>query len=162
MRLENLTLTESFNQGGYCFVKPSEDVADEIYDWVIDTCEFEGEGVDPKDEYHCTLIYDERDTSFKITEPKEEYTATISGMDLFGEEKNILVILLDSTDLQNRNKEILDAGYEMNFPTYKPHITIKKDSNQEELGTAIKYLSILKNKVKKIILTNETWQYIED
>ena len=161
MRLNDLTLNESFNKGGYCCVKPSEEVANEIYNWVTKTCKFH-DNIDPANEYHATLIYDKRNKQFDISEPKEEYIASVSGADLFGEEKNVLVLLLDSEDLQNRNKELIDAGYESTYPKYKPHITIKKESNQNELKTVEKNLKDLNSIIGNISLTNENWAMVED
>ena len=137
-------------------MKLQDSDAQKIYDWLSNTCQISN--LETPEEYHVTLIYDKRNPHYTISDPQEKYAAEISGGALFGEENNVLVLLLNSPDLNARNKEIVDAGYQSDFPDYKPHITVKKDADSNDL-------QILKNHLKSklgLTLDNEQWGPTKD
>ena len=77
-----------------------------------------------KDEIHTTLIYSDKPYNKEI-EPKE-YTAkgTPTGFELFGNDKDSLVLLINSPELEERNEELTKQhGFVSDFAEYRPHIT---------------------------------------
>lgn len=96
------------------------------------------------DDAHCTLIYlgDMADATFtkedleiviQRLDKRAPEEVIITGMDLFGPDKNVLVATLDTVKLQplRRSFEVTLAkiGVEnaSEFKDYKPHVTISED-----------------------------------
>lgn len=50
--------------------------------------------------------------------------AAITGVELFGDEQDCLVLTLDGDDLQRRHQELLNSGLTHTYPEYNPHITL--------------------------------------
>ena len=86
-------------------------------------------------------------TIFKATPLKLEYWPG-------HKEKGVVVILLDSPDLQAINKKLMDDWkMEVSFPDYKPHLTVAgnilKDMSEEKV---LKLLEKLNKKLRKVDL----------
>lgn len=85
-----------------------------------------------KDEIHCTVVYSPDAVPHSIpVHPNMPIHATIIGFDLFGPEKDCLVALLDSPDLQDINKRFVENGAVPTYQEYRPHITLHKCENGE-------------------------------
>lgn len=87
---------------------------------------------------HVTLMYDKSNPTFFHPAPVNLiYVARVVGADLFGDEKNTLVLKLDCAALQKRHKYLLSVGYRFSYPDYAPHITIKIPATQEDLDLVL-------------------------
>lgn len=97
---------------------------EDILDWA------RSQGLNPTmsaDELHVTLIHSDKEVDWsKIKRQTNEIT--LDGgrrqMAVFGPDKDAIVLLLSSHALSNRHEELLDAGAESAYDTYRPHITI--------------------------------------
>jgi hypothetical protein len=82
-------------------------------------------GQDINEELHCTLIYSKKPHVDEI-EPAE-YTAvgTFKEFNLFGEDKDTLVVEINSQDLLRRNEELVkEHKFISDFDEYKSHVTL--------------------------------------
>jgi len=81
-------------------------------------------------ELHCTLTYSKKPHVDNI-EP-EEYTAigTFQEFNLFGPNKDILVVEINSQDLRRRNEELIEKyGFISDFDEYKSHVTLSYNAD---------------------------------
>lgn len=100
---------------------------------------------------HCTLIYlgEISETGIRIEHVTNalkgiEFNHTgivdVQGLELFGEDSNILVMTLNSSDLTENfekvSKALSDVGIEnaSSFPDYKPHITLNENYKGPTIG----------------------------
>lgn len=80
---------------------------------------------------HVTVVYSKNDNA--VTEVPDtsqtEFWASIKEFTTWVGHNGLpyLVALLDSPDLEEAYQSWIDMGYTADFPTYRPHITIKKD-----------------------------------
>lgn len=93
--------------------------------------------VDPE-ALHVTIMYSRRGSpdlppsdTFKVAEPM--------GLELYGEDKNYLVLLLDSPDLDMRHQQLSVYGLEHTFNPYSPHITLSTNYADESLDEELLY-----------------------
>ena len=95
---------------------------------------------------HCTLIYSTKvDDDFECIEKYPKMLeATFDGYDMFGDDKNTLVIKLNSPDLQKRHKELMDK-YDLNYSydEYRPHISLSYDAKGYDINKLDKYSGAL-------------------
>lgn len=121
-------LAEKIITGVFVGVKLSEKSLDEIVDFIE-----EQKIPNPitRDEIHITLIYSKKefsrdewgDSGLSINE-----MATPLQFAYFGQDKNCLVMLLESQYLFKRNYEITkNYGAISDYPQYTPHITLSYD-----------------------------------
>lgn len=111
------TQHENTNNGTYVGIKVSN--ANELYDW-FKTQDIENL-VLPND-YHVTIAYSKK--HFTHTLNKSNITITpnnIIGFEMFDK---VLVMLLNSPELEIRHKQTDDEGAIYDYPTYTPHITL--------------------------------------
>jgi len=99
-----------------------------------------------KTDLHTTIMYSKNK---KLDDYEDDNSrccsAKISGIDKF-DNNSALVLKLDSPDLQNRNKELSDAGLEHSFDPFVPHITLSYGATDYDAagleylkGTEIKF-----------------------
>jgi hypothetical protein len=92
--------------------------------------------LEPK-ELHVTICYSKEplvwesvpDTKDEILVPAlddlpDDVEKPVRKIEMFGKEKNVLVIQFESDELRDRWQEFMDAGASYDFPEYKSHITI--------------------------------------
>ena len=86
------------------------------------------------DNLHVTIAFDNRNPDNDIPLSTGTFEAVIAGVELFGPDDNILVLTLESEDLQAEHARIHANPY-VNFDhiPYRPHITITKNSSEAEL-----------------------------
>lgn len=86
------------------------------------------------DNLHVTIAFDNRNPDNDIPLSTGTFEAYIAGVELFGPDDNILVLTLESEDLQVEHARI-HANPNVNFDhiPYRPHITIAKNSSEAEL-----------------------------
>ena len=105
-----------------------------------------------EDDLHITLIYSKETTKeaddYKIEQ--REYTINASHFDLYGDNKDCLVIVIESENLHEKHNYLKDNGFQHSYQNYNPHITIA--FNVPEIPDNI-LLEELKN--KKLVFSNE-------
>lgn len=85
----------------------------------------------PKDDIHSTLMYSRIFLpEYEATLPKEitGESYSVAGYELFGDSRNILVLLLNAPSLVDHHLEIMSkykGSYD--YPEYIPHVTISYD-----------------------------------
>jgi len=80
------------------------------------------QNLEPASELHSTTTYSR--TPIKLAKHTFVIPLTALRYELFGEEKNVLVLVVDHPLLHALHKEGLDAGGSWDFPEYIPHITL--------------------------------------
>lgn len=76
------------------------------------------------EELHVTLMYSPVGIPSILELPKLPCTALSNQFEMFGEDKDTLVLTLNAPYLHEINKQLRDAGCIPTFPEYKPHITV--------------------------------------
>lgn len=112
---------KSFKNGNYYGVKPTDEAKEKIESIMKDLKLKEPVDVD---DIHVTLMYSPDKGNPMIPPSDLEYKAHPSKFALFGDEKDCLVIKLESKDLEARHKELLATGFIHTYDDYKPHITL--------------------------------------
>lgn len=118
-------------------------------DEVKDVCE--KHNIECMNDLHVTVMY-----SFsKVSNPdlpkefnnNDDLTASVIGFDRFGEDKDVLVVKLESPKLSKLHKHYVEVGAKFTWDEYHPHMTIQekiKDSiTDEQLAKFVKDLPIL-------------------
>lgn len=92
----------------------------------------------PEDELHVTIMYSRRGSP-DLT-PSDTYkVANPSTFKLYGENKNCLVLVLDSPDLEMRHAQLSQYGLAHSFDEYSPHITLTYDYQGENFDDEFLY-----------------------
>jgi hypothetical protein len=76
---------------------------------------------------HITLIYSSTPTAWEWNSGDRESLLIKGGkrsIELFGEDKDTLVLKIESSALSDRHAELLATGCTSDYPDYQPHITI--------------------------------------
>lgn len=131
------------SKGGYWQVVPDADSEEML----LKLAAAIGIDLDSDDvpDLHVTLAYDNRNPEVEAqVNPDADFTAIVKGATLFGEgDKKILVILLESDDLQQEHVRIHACGAaNFDFKPYQPHVTLlygAKDSQAEYLNQIISH-----------------------
>lgn len=77
------------------------------------------------DTLHITLAYSKEGFDYKHSDLLVGARVFPIGWEVFGTgEDKVLVLLVRSTKLQKRWKQLVAQGYECKFPTYRPHISV--------------------------------------
>lgn len=110
--------------------KISDSQCKDIYEWVIETFHDipKRDLVHPKD-YHITIICSR--APLRIEYPIQSSVsapATVTNIDALGPSQDTLVLRVKSSWLNWRYKIARMCGATSDFPSYKPHITIAKNT----------------------------------
>lgn len=103
------------------------------------------------DDFHTTIAYSKKYFKSDLENIKNadvDFTATITGYDLFNNGKNrtaCLVLILDCPDAVSYHNKTMQQGAIYDFAEYKPHITIISQCN---IGTKIDIEPFLDLKLK--------------
>ena len=91
-----------------------------ITDWCKDN------NISCNDDLHCTIIYSRKPVPSltKYHDKKINITAKIKSWDLFGENKDHLVLKIKHPDIIKINKTMMNAGATSDYKIYEPHVTI--------------------------------------
>lgn len=82
---------------------------------------------------HVTLAYDNRNPLSSVPVNEEgSWDARIVGTAMFGQDKDTLVLLLESDELQAEHKRIHSDGAKFDFTPYAPHITLVTNARELE------------------------------
>lgn len=107
--------------------------------------------------FHVTVMQDESNPSIKLLKNESTYKAKITGVERLGKpggEWEAIVLLLDSPEIEQRHKELVNAGFTHKFPKLKCHMSIvyqPKDTD-EDLIELIYKLGVLP---EELIFGNE-------
>lgn len=114
---------------------------------------------------HVTVIYSEK----KAVKPhlcflyEKPLQAFIVGLDLLGEDKNTLVMKLESERLNDRHEFWKKLGAEHSWPDYKPHVTLCYGVDKDKWEPKLKELSKkVKNSKVEIFFKGEYNEDISD
>lgn len=78
-----------------------------------------------KKHYHCTLVYSRTDFPYVHSILLNNTRARAIGWEVFGVGDNsVLVLRIESKELHERHKELMELGASSDFPDYKAHITV--------------------------------------
>lgn len=102
---------------GYASLKLDKAQAKEI----IKVMKMAGMECLPASDLHCTIMYDESNPDIKLLKNTKVYKAKVKSVGLLG---NAIVLHLDSPGIQQRHKELKNAGYKHSYPSLKVHMSI--------------------------------------
>lgn len=92
------------------------------------------------DDLHCTIMYSKKgDPDVRPQQYSEPKTAEVDGLELYGDEKNCLVLTLNSEHLQMRHEQLIRNGLIHSYDTYSPHITLTYDYQGEDIDEELLY-----------------------
>ncbi len=87
-----------------------------------------------KDDIHLTLIYSKKPVTGYVAPKDIEYTGTFKEFKLLGDDNDCLVIVLNSEDFVDRQKELMDdLGASFDYDEYTPHITLSYDAKDFDM-----------------------------
>lgn len=143
----------NYPTGVYVAVLPDEETNKSINNFQNELKKGVLKDVEMNNEIHTTLIYSNKPLKHKINHSTAEHKASFDGYELFGEDKDVLVMKLKSDSLHKRNKELTDEyGFISDYDSYNPHITLSYGAKGVDLSKLPDYNG-------SIILHNE---YSED
>lgn len=145
-----LETSSNYYKGGvYVVVLPDDKTNKSLQEYQSQN--LQNENVNTK--LHSTLIYSAKPQKEKVICSNTVHNAKFDGFDLFGDDKNILVMKLKCKSLSDRNEELTnDYGFISDYDSYNPHITLAYDVKDMNLEDLPKFEG-------DIVLTNE---YAED
>lgn len=78
---------------------------------------------------HVTIMYSEKPIhkSDELIDPKLELTASATEFDLYGDDRNCLVLKIDCDELHKRHQFFTEKGGKHSYDEYSPHITLSYD-----------------------------------
>lgn len=130
--------------------------ADEIRAWA------KSQGLNatlPADDMHVTIAYSKTPVDWMKMGTSPDVVAVMPGgmrfLELFGEEKNALVLGFTSKDLSDRHAFMCDQGASWDWPDYQPHITITYHTADVDVKQMQAYPGL-------IILGPEVFERIEE
>jgi len=99
------------------------------------------------DNWHATLLYSRK--HLPNYQPIEKYTkpfiGTPIGLDLFGPEKNALVVKFSCPQLYQRHHKLMQQhGATYDFDLYEPHVTLSYDAKDIDLESLPEFKSKIK------------------
>lgn len=126
---ESLESTDPHTDGTYSSALVSEESKNEIVKW----CEDHNIELNTEDKIHCTIIYSEKPVPslMQYNDIEIDITATVDSWDIFGDDKDCLVLKIKSSDLNKWNKLMMGAGATSDYDEYLPHLTINSSYSGE-------------------------------
>jgi len=127
----------------FCYILYAEKPYDSYLKEIQDELDLDGE-LTEKDKFHCTVrcVVTPKDPApfidYLTDVPLPKISATTKNFELFGpDEEKCLVMELESKKMhdwfQQVNKFLIDSEYpDSDYPTYKPHITFTRGTEQEK------------------------------
>lgn len=115
------------------------------------------------EDLHVTLAYDKTNPENDIPVSDDTFTATIAGVELFGADSNILVLILESEALQKEHARIhANPDVTFDFIPYRPHITIAHNATEAELECLHSIVMSPIAPTLSIVLENESREAIDE
>lgn len=94
------------------------------------------------DKLHSTIMYDPTtpyDRSL-YTADRSKHVARAVDVDIYGEHKKVLVLVLKAPSLQVKHRKLESLGFKHTYDPYSPHITIIKSNADRYVDAVRKYL----------------------
>lgn len=144
------------NSPGFWSVRPDTASTERL----IKMCEVAGIVGHALPEFHATLARDENNPYSELQPSlRMQYSAQATGIEFFGENEDVMVITLDSPDLQQRHTELHAQGDRAwSWPEFKPHITLATKISAEQRAN-VEELFVMAFPFS-ITLTGETAEYV--
>lgn len=129
-----LETSSNYYKGGvYVAVLPDEKTTEALQKYQSQYLQ----NVNVNTELHTTLIYSAKPQKEQVQCSDAIHEAKFNGFDLFGDDKDILVMKLKCKSLLDRNEKLThDYGFISDYDSYNPHITLAygvKGVNLEDL-----------------------------
>jgi len=124
----------AFPAGVYMAVKVNEETETALNDY----CSKYLAGIEIPEDFHSTLIYSDKPHYDEITAKEYNISAVAEKMpfEKFGEEKNSLVIKLNSPELKRRHEELMkEYNFKYDFDEYVPHISLSYNAKSVDINT---------------------------
>lgn len=109
---------------------------------------------------HATLMYDKRDPDISPGINRKTYKAKVINVERLGTPGKpfyALVLTVESAEIQNRFKELLELGFEHSFPELKIHVSLMYGDGTELCHQFVKKLFDEGKLPETITLGNEQW-----
>lgn len=99
-------------------------------------------------EFHVTVMQDESNPDIDLLTNDKKYTAKVVGVERLGKpggDWEAIVLILDSPEIQQRYKELCNAGFNHKFDDLKCHMSIvyKPKDTDEDLINLVFNLGVL-------------------
>ena len=96
--------------------------------------------------FHTTIFYSSTKHDLQNRDIPTTGTVTVKGLELMGEENDILTLKVDSPDIQKIRSQYEGIGMKDTWPEYKPHVSLSYDriKNPKKLQSLIKPMFDLK------------------
>lgn len=124
-------------QGTFISARLSSDSIDKLMAWIEEN---KIQGHENREDFHITLVVS-KDSAVPYHPEKYDEPLVLDPVDfkidLFGKDKDVLVLRVESEFLQERHAQLRSLyGLDWDFPEYNPHITIchKPQEIQAELN----------------------------
>jgi 2'-5' RNA ligase len=121
--------------GVYVNVEPDEETRLDIYQFFKDQ---NIPGLIAPDEYHVTLMYapdqEMADYEDKIDDDVGSMTATFYSYALYGEEKDCLVMVIESPELHAAHERLAALGLKATYEYYSPHLTLSYQGKDVDIS----------------------------
>lgn len=160
--MQLLESTSNYSNGVYCSAKPTQSTTDALRSFCA---VYDIPNPVPANEMHATIIYSEKGSpNFEFQESySKDIKAKFAGYELFGEDKNVLVVKMTSPELHSRHNEMMDEfDLSYNFDEYRPHITLSYDAADFDLSKLDPYHGDLMFKGEEANELDKDWKPDDD
>jgi len=146
-----------YPKGVYIDLKLTESSYNELSKYINDISS-KIQNIKPNTDLHCTLIYSKKEHNEEIKPQEYQCTAIPKTLSLFGENKDTLVLELNSDCLKQRNKYLMDKyNFISDFKEYKPHITLAYECSNIDVNGIELPNFIIELENETIQELNENW-----
>lgn len=125
----------------------------------------EGVTMIPQNKLHATLMYDVRNPDVIASKSNKVYKCKIVDIEQLGDINSkwaAAVLLLESEQVQDRFKTLLEEGFEHSYPDLKLHVSLSYGQATAEVLPVLKELFEAGKLPATITLCNETWSTCDD
>jgi 2'-5' RNA ligase len=128
------------NNGTYVCLSLTTRSAERLHSWAAN----QGlNNIEDPTEFHITVCYSKRPLFYVPLGYIPPLPVKPAGFDLFGKEKEYLVLKVTSWLANNRHEYAIMNAAQHDFPDYKPHITLAKNSGITNLRDIEPFTDIL-------------------
>jgi len=114
-------IQEKLYKGVYMSLKPVNGSKEVFEQYIKENLS----GYEATPDPHLTLIYSKKPFDGEIKTEEYEASGDVKGFAIFGKEEKALVAEINSNDIVDRNKTLVEKyGFVSDFDEYKPHITL--------------------------------------
>ena len=154
-----LSVSKTKTAGGYWAALPddrSAQILRQIAASIMD--------LDDLHDLHVTLAYDKNNPDVLAKpDPDAVFRATVSGVDIYGEDDKVLVLLLDSPELAAEHARIHACGCaKFDFTPYSPHVSLKYGASQRDVDFVKDFILKPGNPPIDLLFTSEYSEKIDN